>query len=179
MKFLPVIDYQTFGDEWSEFAMKAAEVTDIIWFRIKGFDAALIYREACRMRRLLPDHRLVLSERADIAEAASFDGVHLGVATIPVDAVRKAFPELLTGYSAHSVEEAVRVDADYCTLSPIFHTDKPYPVNPLGPVDVADCGKDIYALGGVNADNLHLLEGKGYAGFAGIGLLYDINNLPL
>ncbi|MCD8491093.1 MAG: hypothetical protein LRY51_03900 [Geovibrio sp.] len=50
-------------------------------------------------------------------------------------------------------------------------TDKPYEVNPLGAVDVTDTEKKVYALGGVTAGSLPLLRGKGYYGYAGIGII--------
>ncbi|MGE4496622.1 MAG: thiamine phosphate synthase [Deferribacterales bacterium] len=171
LKFLAVIDYETFGEDYLKVAERVADRAEMIWFRAKNLTAAEIYQKAVKMRELLPDAFLILSERPDIAAAAGFDGVQLNERTLPPETVEQVFPELITGYSAHSLEEIVKIQADFFTLSPIFMTDKPYEVNPLGAVDVTDTEKKVYALGGVTAGSLPLLRGKGYYGYAGIGII--------
>ncbi|MCD8567990.1 MAG: thiamine phosphate synthase [Geovibrio sp.] len=171
LRFLAVIDYETFGDDYLKVAERVADRSEMIWFRAKNLDAADIYRKAEKMRALLPDAFLILSERPDIAVAAGFDGVQLNERTLSPETVEETFPELVTGYSAHSLEEIERTQADFFTLSPIFMTDKPYEVKPLGPVDVTDTEKKVYALGGVTVSSLPMLNDMGYYGYAGIGII--------
>lgn len=171
LRFLAVIDYETFGDSYLQVAERVADRSEMIWFRAKNLDAGDIYRKAAKMRELLPDAFLILSERPDIAIAAGFDGVQLNERTLPPETVEEVFPELVTGYSAHSLEEIEKVQADFFTLSPIFMTDKPYEVKPLGAVDVTDTEKKVYALGGVTVSALSDLNEKGYYGYAGIGII--------
>lgn len=171
LRFLAVIDYETFGDSYLQVAGRVADRSEMIWFRAKNLDAGDIYRKAAKMRELLPDAFLILSERPDIAIAAGFDGVQLNERTLPPETVEEVFPELVTGYSAHSLEEIEKVQADFFTLSPIFMTDKPYEVKPLGAVDVTDTEKKVYALGGVTVSALSDLNEKGYFGYAGIGII--------
>ncbi|MDR2884527.1 MAG: thiamine phosphate synthase [Deferribacteraceae bacterium] len=172
MKILLILDHDRFKDDYLSIAQDAAPHVDLLWYRIKGVPDCEIYKRAIALRTALPHATLILSERADIATAANFQGVHLNANTPPPAVIKGAFPELLVGYSAHSVEEC-RIAADYITLSPIFHTAKPYEVHPLGVIPAP--AANVYALGGVSASNINLLKSCGYLGVAGISLY---NELP-
>jgi len=177
MKIVQIIDYKTFGDSFIDVAKSVVDDADLLWFRIKNLPANEIYNRAMQLRMALPDTAMVLSDRADIAKMAAFQGVHLGESTIQPEALRESFPELLLGYSAHSLDEIKSVDADYFTLSPLFHTEKDYEVKPIGVVDVNGLGKNIFALGGISPDNVSELKGKGYIGVAGISFHKSISQL--
>lgn len=168
---MAIVDYETFGDDYLKVAERVAGRSEMIWFRTKDITAAETYEKAARMRELLPEAFLILSERADLATACGFDGVHLNKEAIGPEVIEEAFPELITGYSAHSLDEIRSVQADYFTLSPIFKTFKYQGIEPLGAVDVTDTGKKVYALGGVDVASIPLLYGKGYYGYAGIGII--------
>lgn len=172
-----VLDYEVFKDSLMETAEYAASFGAKIWLRIKNSEAGLIYDTAFNLRKHLPESYLILSERPDISTMCSFNGVHLNSRCYPVDKVKKCFPELSIGYSAHSLEEIDAVNADYYTLSPIFQTKKPFEVKPLGLVNVDRTKKQIYALGGINANNISLLQGKGFYGVAGISLISELKKL--
>jgi thiamine-phosphate pyrophosphorylase len=158
-----------------EVARVAAEYADIIWFRIKNEPDRDIYEQALTLRRALPDTRLILSARADIAHAAGFDGVQLNASSLPPEAVKGQFPQLIAGYSAHSVEECGSLNADYYTLSPIFTSHKTQGRQPLGPIPAP--AANVYALGGVKLANVGELDGLGYAGVAGISLYEELPEL--
>ncbi len=174
---IAVLDYDVFKDSLIETAEYAASFGTKIWLRIKNKNAELIHETALNLRKHLPESYLILSERPDISTICSFNGVHLNSHCYPVGKVKKCFPELDIGYSAHSLEEIYAVDADYYTLSPIFQTNKPFEIKPLGPVNVSQTKKQVYALGGINADNIALLQGKGFYGAAGISLISEMNKL--
>lgn len=174
---IAVLDYEVFKDSLLETAEYAASFGAKIWLRMKNKDAGLIYKVAFNLRKHLPESYLILSERPDISTMCSFNGVHLNSHCYPVDKVKKCFPELDIGYSAHSLEEIDAVNADYFTLSPIFQTKKSFEVKPLGLVNVGRTKKQIYALGGINPSNISLLLGKGFYGFAGISLISELNKL--
>jgi thiamine-phosphate pyrophosphorylase len=172
-KLLAVADYETFGGACVNVAVGAAAKASMIWLRMKNMDANLIYEEARKLRKAVQGLPLILSERPDIAEAAGFDGVQLNARTLPPEEAKRVFPKLITGYSAHSVREIECVRADYFTLSPLFLTNKPYDVKPLGAVDVSYLNKVVYALGGMNSETVHFIENKGYEGYACIRCLLD------
>jgi thiamine-phosphate pyrophosphorylase len=176
MKILFILDHETFKDEYINVAATAAPYADMIWYRIKGLADGYIFQQAKKLRNALPDATLILSERADIACAAGFQGVHLNAKTLPVEIVTKKFPRLITGFSAHSPAQC-NIEADYITLSPIFHTNKPYDVEPLGVIPAP--AKNVFALGGINSQNIPMLADKGYAGVAGISFYNELNKIKI
>jgi len=173
MEIVQIIDYDSMGSDWLNIAVGKAPFADIIWLRIKNRPVELVYAEAKRLKDALPEHRLILSEREEIAAILGYYGVQLGVNTWKegIDT------SLATGYSAHSVDEIIDNKATYYMLSPIFHTQKDYEVRPLGVQDVSGLGKDIYALGGIGTLNVRQLKGKGYKGVAGISFYREIKTL--
>ncbi len=177
MKILAVIDYETFGENYLEAANKAAPYAEMIWFRIKKTGAGKMLELALRMRGLLPHSRLILSERADVALAAGFDGVHLNASSMKPETVKRLFPGLLTGYSAHSEKECAESRADYTTISPIFDSSKPDGPRPLGLIKAP--APNVYALGGINSRNYGLLLGRGFAGIAGIRLSAEADKFKI
>ncbi|MGB9730395.1 MULTISPECIES: thiamine phosphate synthase [Calditerrivibrio] len=177
MKILFILDYTTFRENIFDVAKEASTYADAIWFRIKNIDTVDILYLSTRLRNDLPSSHLILSERPDIAQIAGFNGVHLGSNSIPTHTIKKAFPDLELGYSAHSINEIEEIEADYYTLSPIFYTKKEYEVDPLGPVNVSFVGKRIYALGGISINNVAELFNRGFYGIAGISFFKDLNVL--
>jgi len=171
---MQVIDFDTFKEEYIEIARKSAKFADIIWFRIKG--RTDIYERAKKLREALPDSFLSLSVDADIAYGLGYESVQLNGKS-DVDAVRKKYPSLKLGYSAHNRDEIAEKNADYFTISPVFYTSKNYEVKPIGVSDVSDMGKEIFAMGGINPDNVHQLKGLGYAGVAGISFYNEIEEV--
>ena len=68
---------------------------------------------------------LFINHRADLAQAVGADGVQLTESSWAVGRVRKQFPDLLIGKSAHSLESAKRAQhqgADFVTFSPVYDT---------------------------------------------------------
>lgn len=174
MKLLFILDDITFGDDYLQIARNVEKHCDMLWYRVKDISAAEIYVKACALRKTLKDKTLILSEHADIALAAGFNGVHLGSGSIPAAVVKNTFTRLIVGYSAHSAEEC-SIEADYVTLSPVFDTAKPYKTVPLGAIPSP--APNVFALGGINAHNVNLLKGLGYKGVAGISMYKEIDTV--
>jgi thiamine-phosphate pyrophosphorylase len=78
--------------------------------------------------------RLFANDRADLAQAAECDGVHVGQDDLPLEDVRRCFPGLQVGVSTHDEAQfarALEARADYVALGPIFATsskENPDPV---------------------------------------------------
>lgn len=172
-----VLDYETFKDNLLETAEYVSKYVDKIWFRVKNVEAKEVYVLASLLRNSLPDTFLILSGRPDIAFLTGFDGVHLNASNSALIRLKNKFPNLLFGFSAHSIKEILDYHFDYFTLSPIFYTKKRYPVNPIGSLNVSEIKKDIYALGGIDSGNIFQLKNKGYKGVAGISLLKEISEI--
>lgn len=170
LHFLAVLDNDFFNANIIKTAEKLDGTADIIWFRFKNYDN--IHSILSDIRKTVKKSVLVLSSDYILAEKYGFDGVHLNKNTIQDYNIIKSKTNLITGYSSHSAEEISNTDFDYYTLSPVFNTPKPYNVNPLGIIDY-DKSKKVFALGGINLQNLDLLKDKFY-GFAGIRIINDI-----
>ncbi|MFZ2949418.1 MAG: thiamine phosphate synthase [Desulfuromonadaceae bacterium] len=121
--------HQTGGRPLAEVVRRSLEGgVRAVQLREKDLSGAELYRLARELRRLTSDFdaRLIINDRPDIAMAAEADGVHIGVNSLPVAAVRKLLGKGKTiGYSAHGIDEALSVQAegaDFVTFGPLFHT---------------------------------------------------------
>ncbi len=135
---------------------------------------ALDLREVTRGRAIL-----VVNDRVDVALAAEADGVHLGEAGLPVSVVRRLVgARLLIGCSVHSVEAAVRAEAegaDYLIVGTIFATSSHPEVQPQG-VGILRQVRErvrlpIVAIGGISAANAGECMAAGADGVAAISWL--------
>jgi thiamine-phosphate pyrophosphorylase len=175
MKILFVLDYNTFKNDLFDTAKKASVHADLIWFRIKDENADKIYNLSFGLKKNFSDVKFILSDRADIAEAAGFYGVHLNSRSIPPEKIKNKFPNLNVSYSAHNLTEINNLHCDFFTLSPIFETPKPYKITPIGVINVEPVNKKIYALGGINLSNLSDIRKCGFYGIAGIRFINELD----
>jgi len=135
----------------------------LLQYRDKSGSAREILELALALRRQLGTSlRLILNDRADLARAADFGGVHLGQEDLSVEGARKVTgASLWLGVSTHrpeQVEAANRTSADYLAIGPVFATAskaRPDPVvglegirrvRPLTP-------KPLVAIGGITRTN--------------------------
>ena len=103
------------------------------------------------------------------------------VASLPQnDKVRINYKTILS-YSAHSLEDilkAHRAKIDYIFISPIFVVENKNP--PLGIDFIKQIPREIkpkiFALGGINANNIKAFENLGIAGIAGIRIFSALFN---
>jgi len=107
----------------------------------------------------------IINDRADIAVAASADGVHLGQNDLPVEYVHKLqMSPLIIGKSTHSIEQlraACEEQPTYVSLGPVFSTGTKPTAKPVG-VDyvrrgtnlLAETGIGHVAIGGITPANI-------------------------
>jgi thiamine-phosphate pyrophosphorylase len=101
--------------------------------------------------------RLVVNDRADIARMAGADGVHVGQEDLPVADVRRIVgPDVVIGLSTHDaaqVDAALRTDADYIAVGPLYGTstkDTGYTARGLDLVGyAARGGRPVVGIGGI------------------------------
>lgn len=148
-----------------------------------GWDAAAtrginVVQLAHVLHRACETHEVLSCVNGNGARVAQSDAraLHLGTKTLSPAAVRAQRPEVLLGFSAHSVEELCRVapSVDYATLSPIFAPVSKHDTRlQLGESAVrASCARNdlpIIALGGITPANALACLNAGAAGVAGIG----------
>ncbi len=171
MDKLFVLDYGTFGDDYINVAKRSIQNYDKVWLRVKNIDISTIYTLAHKLKQEI-NKPLILSERADIAHALGYYGVHLSKTSMPAEVVKVAYPSLVVGYSAHSIAECIDTKADYTTLSPLKDIVKnDVAIKGLGMVG-APCN-NVYALGGMSNDIIGDITSLGYVGIAGITMFSE------
>ena len=139
-----------------------------VQLREKDLSAKELFELAMEIKCLTDEAgaNLIINDRPDVMVAVGGSGVHVGIRSMPIKAVRKVIGnKKLIGYSAHSVEEAKLAQengADYVSISPIFETNvKPggVPQKPLGPgvikVVKGVVRVPVVALGGINENNVN------------------------
>jgi thiamine-phosphate pyrophosphorylase len=136
-----------------------------VQLREKDLSGAALYRLAVELRRLTSDFDalFLINDHLDIALAVEADGVHVGVNSLPVAAVRRVLGQgKIIGYSAHTIDEALRAQgdgADFVTLSPVYHTpSKAAFGEPCGVKKLADAASalniPVIGLGGISLANI-------------------------
>ena len=112
-------------------------------------------------------------------------GVHLGADDMPIKLARILLgPDALIGATAKSVEAAQRAEndgADYLGVGAIFETKthvktKRTSVETL--IDIKkNVGIDVYAIGGLNIDNVDILADSGVDGICVVRAIMDSPNV--
>jgi thiamine-phosphate pyrophosphorylase len=171
-RLYPIIDAGCFSDV-AEMITAASEIiaggATLLQCRNKSRNAREMLEQARALRRLsragapAPHLRLILNDRADLALAAEFDGVHVGQDDLSPEAVRRIIGrERWLGVSTHNPEqlaEADKTSADYLAIGPVFATSSkvnPYPVVGLEGIRRARqlTRKPLVAIGGITRANV-------------------------
>ena len=128
---------------------------------------------------------LLINERADIALAAGFDGVHLPENACSAKIIRTYAPDLIYGCSIHSIS-ALRIaeesGADYLLFGPVFDTPSkrqygaPQGLEKLGAL-CRTTSLPVFALGGITPQNTPLCIAKGAYGIAGLSIFQNTARL--
>jgi thiamine-phosphate pyrophosphorylase len=162
-------------------------VTWAQWVAGAGVDAIQIREKDVASRRLLEialavasrvprEVAIVINGRLDVAIASGAAGVHLPSRGLPLDRVRRRYPNLLIGLSTHRLDEVAAArdaGADYVVFGPVFapiskaSVDAPVGLGAL--TEAASLGIPVLALGGVTRERLGTLAAAGAAGVAAIG----------
>ena len=143
---------------------------------------------AYRMRALTARHgaKLFINDRVDIAVAVDADGVHLGRASMPVQAARKGSGgRLMIGASTHSLQEAQQAEADgadFITLGPVYETPskmqygRPIGIHLLNEA-ARRCRIPVFAIGGIKIANMQDVLEQGAAGAALISAILTAEDI--
>jgi thiamine-phosphate pyrophosphorylase len=162
----------------------AAGVT-LIQYRNKSGNARQALEHARDLKRAVGSRvKLIMNDRADLALAAGFDGLHVGQDDLSPQAARRIIgPDLWLGVSTHNPEQIVdadKTDADYLAIGPVFATSSktnPDPVVGLDGVRRARelTRKPLVAIGGITRNNaLSVIE----AGADSVAVISDLLRDP-
>lgn len=120
-----------------------------------------------------------IHDRAHLAIAPQFDGVHLGFRSLSPRSARAILPpEVTVGFSAHLRDDLSQIDADYVFYSPVFSpSSKESDALPLGLEELRRaCSIQkrprLWALGGLEVDRVGSVVECGVEGLASIGGLF-------
>jgi thiamine-phosphate pyrophosphorylase len=131
------------------------------------------------------DAKLFINDRADIAEMAGADGVHLTETSVPVGEIKDKFPNLIVGVSTHAKEGALLAEAegaDFITFSPIYETPSKIQFGPpQGPIKLGQIVKSVdlpvLALGGIKLNRVPEVLEQGAHGVAVISGIWDSQDI--
>ena len=127
---------------------------------------------------------LIIDDRIDIALVADAAGVHLGQEDLPVASARKIMGAgKIIGATTKTVEAALaaqKAGANYLGVGAIYPTTTKVKTV-LTSVDtlkdiVQNVNIPVVAIGGLNAENLNVLYGSGFAGVAVVTAIMNSKN---
>lgn len=129
----------------------------------------------------------LVNDRVDIALAVEADGVHLGQQDMPIATARELLgSHRIIGRSTTNPDEMARAigeGADYIGVGPIYATPTK-PDKPAAGIDYVRYAADkasipFFAIGGINADNLHEVLDAGAHGVAVVRAMIDAEDPTL
>jgi thiamine-phosphate pyrophosphorylase len=148
---------------------------------------ALARDVVARIRASGSNAHLLINSRTDVALAVGAEGVHLRSRDVSPDAVRKVWRSVrgaaasIVAVSCHTKAEVVaaeKSDADLAVFGPVFEKKGAPEMGTRG-LDLlrAVCRKKIqvFALGGVTAENAVMCMDAGATGVAGVRLFQETN----
>jgi thiamine-phosphate pyrophosphorylase len=183
-KLYAILDQSLKEERLMDFALElqAAGCT-LMQYRNKAGNARETLAQAKQLKRTLESSvKLIMNDRADLAVAAQFAGVHVGQDDLSPEGARKVVgPELWLGVSTHNPEQVETANlgpADYIAIGPVFGTlskGHPDPVVGLEGVRRARLltAKPLVAIGGITRANCKSVIDAGADSVAVISDLAD------
>lgn len=141
---------------------------------------------AMALQRELPDVRLFINDRVDLALALCAQGVHLRESSLPAGVVRGLLqPSQLLGLSVHSLDGVMAAEqqgADFVVLGPIYETpSKRVYGPPIGLSILEQAGRKvrvpIFAIGGITATRAREVRRAGAFGVAVLSSILSAMNI--
>ena len=156
----------------------------IVQLREKNISTKDFYEKALKVKEICKNYGalFIINDRLDIAQVVGADGVHLGQSDMPIEKAREILKDkFLIGATARNVEEAKRAEllgADYIGSGAIFGTNtkdnaKKLEIEELRKI-VASVKIPVFAIGGINIDNVSSLKNIGLQGICAVsGILSE------
>lgn len=159
---------------------------DILQLREKDKTDLEILELGKKVKALCDSYKvpMLIDDKPHLAWALGL-GVHLGADDMPIELGRKLLgSDALIGATAKSVEaaqEAEKEGADYLGVGAIFETKthvktKRTSVETLKEIK-KNVGIEVYAIGGLNIDNVDILAGSGVDGICVVRAIMDSPNV--
>lgn len=159
----------------------------MIQLRQKNMDTPALTELAEKVKKITDRYNvpLIIDDDAAAAKMSGADGVHIGQDDISVmEARRTVGTGGIIGVTAHTVDEAVKAEADgadYIGAGAVFDTSSksnttPLSIEMLGGI-CDSVSIPVVAIGGVNQKNAARLAGTGIAGCAAISSIFGVDDI--
>lgn len=127
----------------------------------------------------------IINDNIDVAQKCGADGIHIGQEDMPlIKARRKCGSDMIIGVSVHSVEEAIRAEADgadYLGIGAVFPTSTKDDAQllELDTLRAICAAIDIptVAIGGICRSNIAKLAGTGVDGIALVSAIFSADDI--
>ena len=159
----------------------------MIQLREKNLSHDDFKREALEIQALCRENHIpfIINDDVELAREISADGVHVGQDDMKAGNARKLIGnEKILGVSVRTAEEALEAErqgADYLGAGAVFHTgskDDAVDITHEALREICRAVKiPVVAIGGINAGNIHILEGSGIEGVAVISAIFASSNI--
>ena len=158
----------------------------VVQIREKTADTLDFYNLALKVKEITAKYAvpLIINDRVDVALAVDADGVHVGQTDMPCDVTRALVgPDKIVGVSAATIEEAKKAErdgADYIGSGAVFPTSTKDDAPKITKKDLKEIVDSIsipvVAIGGINLNNAHELNGTGIAGLSVVSAIMSSDN---
>lgn len=155
--------------------------------REKDLDSGSFLKEAKEIKKLCHESNVsfIINDNVDIAIEVGADGIHIGQHDMNAATVRTLIgKDMIMGVSVQTVEQALAAEtngADYLGVGAMFATGTK---NDADDVDfntlknICNAVKiPVVAIGGITADNMHLLKNSGIDGVAVVSAIFAQNDI--
>ena len=132
------------------------------------------------------DFHIIIHRHLDLATGPAVLGVHLTQNSSPLRQARQSMtPEQILGYSAHSLDEALKAEqagANYLLVGAVFPTPKKTADHPiLGTTELKRICRavkiPVFAIGGITAENLIQIKDAEAYGFSALRAVFGDGNI--
>jgi thiamine-phosphate pyrophosphorylase len=128
---------------------------------------------------------LIVNDDIQVALESKADGIHLGQSDLNDGQVKKLIPEsMILGISVQNMEQALEAEkmgASYLGVGAIFTTDTKRDASVLNPFILKEIAQSVniatVAIGGINKNNIKLLENTSIAGISLISAIFAQENI--
>lgn len=128
----------------------------------------------------------VINDNLNVALNVNADALHIGQEDGNIKTIRSQLPhDVILGVSAQTVEQALQAErdgADYLGVGAIFSTSTKKDAKSVSLENLKNICKavkiPVVAIGGINTQNIKLLEHTGIAGVALVSAIYGAKNIP-
>lgn len=122
---------------------------------------------------------MVVNDDIHLAKKIGADGVHLGQDDGPIAEAKELLGQgAIVGRTAHNLEEALEAEregADYLGVGAVFATESKIVSSSISPKALEEIARTVsipvYAIGGIDAENISVVNGRGLEGVAVIGAI--------